>query len=577
MFAGPIFSREALTAPRQLKHFLLRSGYLAALIVLMYTAGQATFGFQEIRNLSSLAGFGSLTFQVFSLVQLSLVIFFALLLAVGNVAQEKDRKTLILLLMTDLRNHELVIGKLSASLLSVLMLVVSSFPIFAILYFLGGVTFPQICWSIALCASVALAAGSWGTLVAFAREKTFQTISLGVLGLVLYLGIVEGLLAVVGAQSAETARWLHVMNPYRTVLDLINPWDQVHAEGVSHVSASGAVGMMLGITVLLNLISIAYVRRWNTSHAVFEQAMKKEEEQSQITRKKVKVIWSNPVIWREICTRAYGRKVIVIKLIYLLFVAFMLWQLSSTFGVLNPSGKLVSPAGVGFIALGLISLMLVNAQAVTAITSERDGQTMELLLVTDITAKEFVYGKLGGILYNTKELTLIPLGWIVYLAAVGGMSAENAVYTIIGYVMLTLFSAMLGVHSGLTYDSSRAAIANSLGTMFFLFIGICIFMVLLVEARSSFFLQLQSFLVFILMGSIGLWKSLTYKNPSSALTFAAGLLPFLTFYAIAEFLLSGSLGVCLWITLAYGFTTLAMLIPAISEFDFALGRTTLDN
>jgi hypothetical protein len=61
------------------------------------------------------------------------------------------------------------------------------------------------------------------------------------------------------------------------------------------------------------------------------------------------------------------------------------------------------------------------------------------------------------------------------------------------------------------------------------------------------------------------------------LTLAAALLPFLTFYAITEFLLQGSLGVCMWITVAYGFTTIAMLVPAVSDFDVALGRTTSDN
>ena len=112
--------------------------------------------------------------------------------------------------------------------------------------------------------------------------------------------------------------------------------------------------------------------------------------------------------------------------------------------------------------------------------------------------------------------------------------------------------------------------------MFFLFIGIVIFMVLLVEARSSFFVQFQSFLVFILVGSIGLFVSLTHRNPSLALSLAASGLPFLTFYAMTEFLLRGSLGVCFSILVAYGFTTVAMLIPAISEFDTALGRSTLD-
>ena len=69
--------------------------------------------------------------------------------------------------------------------------------------------------------------------------------------------------------------------------------------------------------------------------------------------------------------------------------------------------------------------------------------------------------------------------------------------------------------AGLSFDNSRASIANSLGTMFFLFIGIVIFMILLVEARSSFFLQFQSFLIFILVGSIGLYASLTVASPGA--------------------------------------------------------------
>ena len=101
-------------------------------------------------------------------------------------------------------------------------------------------------------------------------------------------------------------------------------------------------------------------------------------------------------------------------------------------------------------------------------------------------------------------------------------------------------------------------------------------MILLVEARGSFFLQFQSFILFIGAGSIGLWTSLTHKNPSPALSLAGGILPFLTFYAITEFLLGGTLGVCISLAMAYGFTTAAMLVPAISEFDVALGRSTAD-
>ena len=102
MLAGPLFSREVLTAPRQLTHFLIRSGYIGALIVLMYTAAQTTFGWQQIRNLGDIARFGQLVFQIFAVVQLTLMLFFAVLFAAGNVAQEKDRRTMLLLLMTSL-------------------------------------------------------------------------------------------------------------------------------------------------------------------------------------------------------------------------------------------------------------------------------------------------------------------------------------------------------------------------------------------------------------------------------------------------------------------------------------------
>jgi ABC-type transport system involved in multi-copper enzyme maturation permease subunit len=137
---GPLFRREALTAPRQLSHFLTRAGYVGAFAVLIYTAAQTTFGFQSIRNISQIARFGSLIFQIVALVQLLLLIFFSVLFAAGNVANEKDRRTLLLLLTTDLRDRELVLGKLFASLLLPAVLWAISIPFFLLIYLLGGVS-----------------------------------------------------------------------------------------------------------------------------------------------------------------------------------------------------------------------------------------------------------------------------------------------------------------------------------------------------------------------------------------------------------------------------------------------------
>ncbi|MFK7818516.1 MAG: ABC transporter permease [Planctomycetaceae bacterium] len=575
MLAGPIFNREVITTPRKTSHYLLRAGYIAALFVLMYTTRQTTIGFQEVRNIGDVARFGGLVFQVFSIVQLSLVMFFALLLTAGNIAQEKDRRTLILLLMTDLRSREMVLGKLGASLLVVFVLIAASAPVMCFLYMLGGISTGQIAWSLAITAATAIAAGSWGALVAFWREKTFQTLAISVLGIVAFLVLLEGTAALIPGEAATVVAT--ALNPYRAMSSVLNPLANIES-GVASVSALVPVIALMLLAVGMSVFTIKKLRVWNPSQLVY-QRLDEEEDGATESRVKHRRIWTNPVIWREICTRAYGRKIIFIKLAYIAIAALVTWYLATNADDGSLVLGMVSRSGFAFVALTVISLLLINAQAVTSLTSERDGQTLELLLATDVTAKEFILGKIGGALWNSKELIIVPFVMLGYLMYAGrlGVTTENTIYIVIGYTVLVMFAAMLGLHSGLSYENSRSSISNSLGTIFFLFIGIFVFMILLVEARSSFAIQFQSFLIFIIVGSMGLYGSLTHKNPSNALTLAAALLPFLTFYSITEFLLQGSLGVCMWITVAYGFTTIAMLVPAVSDFDVALGRTTSDN
>ena len=48
-----------------------------------------------------------------------------------------------------------------------------------------------------------------------------------------------------------------------------------------------------------------------------------------------------------------------------------------------------------------LSLIIINALAVNCITNERDGQALDILLVTDLSSREFVFGKIGGVLWDT--------------------------------------------------------------------------------------------------------------------------------------------------------------------------------
>ena len=586
MVAGPIFIREALTAPRRLSHYLMRSGFVAGLLILFYSIRQATIGFQDVLFAGDVASFSAMTFKVFALLQLTLGMFFATVFTASNVAQEKDRRTLILLLMTDLRNHELAVGKLLASLLIVGVLLTTSLPVFCFLKLLGGITWSQILWAEAVVGSAALAAGCWGCFVAFWRDKTFQTLAISVLGIVLFVLVAHGL----GAFADPS---LALASPYAGMMDVLDPLSQ-NQLGPIVVSALPTVATMLAVSLILSVVTITQLRRWNPSKELHQtvtesiQATTPADEGTQATDIDTAVIavlpkgrvhrtvWDSPIIWREMRTRAYGRRMIWIKLAYLTLALLIAGSAILTSSQENRLilGMVSAPA-FAFLGIGILSLLLTNAQAVTSITNERDGGTLEILLVTDLRPHEFILGKIGGALWNAREMILMPLLMIMGLALLGRvptLTLENVLYLSIAFLVLNIFAVTLGIHAGLTYQNSRTAIGHSLGTMFFLFIGIFIFMLLLVEARSSFAIQLQSFILFIGFGSLGLYSSLTYRNPSGALTLASIILPFLTFYAITDFLLGGNLGVCFWICVAYGFTAIAMMVPAMNDFDIALGR-----
>ncbi len=249
-----------------------------------------------------------------------------------------------------------------------------------------------------------------------------------------------------------------------------------------------------------------------------------------------------------------------------------MWRL-----VNSPEEIALAKGALALLPLLLLSLVLVNAQAVTALTAERDTKALDLLLVSDLTPKEFIFGKLGGIFYNTKEIVLLPLLLCCYLGWQGAIELENLGYLLIGMAVLYVFVAVIGLHCGMIYENSRTAIATSLGTVFFLFLGVATCMRIMVAFSGSFNVQLGPFVALMLGGWLGLKMTLGSKIASDAIGWAAAACPFATFYSITSFLRGdqGDMLVVLVVTVAaYSFMTGAILIPAIYEFDETTGRTT---
>jgi hypothetical protein len=562
--------------------YIARSAYVGSLAILMATAWQVLAGTQEVRNVGDLARFGSTVFQILAPLQLAVVMFFSALSAASAVAAEKDRQTLILLLLTHLSNFELVVGKLLASLLNTLVLIAAAAPLFMLISLLGGVSYEQIAKVFAVTVSSALVAGSMGSTLAFWREKTFQALATTAIGLVIWVGLGE--MVGRGALGAEWAGiacgdWAAGISPWRAMLEAVQPFASQRSP---FGPLGGSVNLFLVVsvtaTVLLNAVAVFMVRVWNPSREARRDAAFEDEKpaadapQAAQPKLRTRQVWDNPILWREMRTWAYGRKILIVRLAY--------WALAAaaSMGVVSlvrqaelPQQANVAPVIASF---AVLSLLLINAQAVTSLTSERDVRALDLLLVTDLTPKEFIFGKLGGVVYNTKEMLLFPAAICGYLCWAGAVSAENLLYLAGGWLVLCAFAGMLGVHSGMNYANSRGAVAVSLGTIFFLFIGVAVSMRIMVAFSGSFQVQMTPFLTTIVGGGILLWFALGVRNPSSAISLASFGCPFAIFYCITSYLLGYTLGVFLVLSIVFGFTVLAMLVPALFEFDVATGRTT---
>ena len=182
--------------------------------------------------------------------------------AASSVAQEKDRRTLILLLLTRLTGFEVVGGKLTATLLTPLSMLLCALPLFLMLPLLGGVSPEQIAGVFAVTAATIIFSATIGTVVALWREKTFQAIAMTLLLLLMLIGLGE--VAVSTGVLSETSALS--VSPPRALLAAASPMASLSAQTAAGVATFVVVAIF--VSVLVMAIGIAQVRVWNPSREV---------------------------------------------------------------------------------------------------------------------------------------------------------------------------------------------------------------------------------------------------------------------------------------------------------------------
>ena len=388
-----------------MRYYLWRASFVCFLFILLWTAWQSFIGWEVVRELGVMARFGAILYWLFAMLQLTLMLFFAPLFTAAAVSYEKDRRTFTLLLMTDLSDLEIVLGKLVAGLLNIFTILGASVGFLSICAFFGGISFAQVLNLFLVTAASGVAGGALGLLVALWRDRTFQSIALTILMVVFSVAGVEAFAIAFPTLEFLGVPLVEVLNPYRAMVAVLYPQtDQM--TGVVRASSLVYIGARLTFAAALVAFGTFMLRKWNPGtneprelreegevevvETLIEVAEEPAEEvvgvgslarthanQSAVgvsdrpqaitvapattgqangadttgpttglhvprrTHRRIgakpqtyRHPWTNPILWRELMTRAYGTKPLIIKGCYvLLFVLgmglFLIWDGSS--------------------------------------------------------------------------------------------------------------------------------------------------------------------------------------------------------------------------------------------------------
>lgn len=180
------------------------------------------------------------------------------------------------------------------------------------------------------------------------------------------------------------------------------------------------LGTCTAIIVVANSVAVWRLRAWNVTSE--SRARGASTAEAATTRTPSREVWDNPILWREIRTRAYGRMIIVVRIAWLLLFAVAVAGILGEARRPRPDRLAVALAMVPMV---LASLVAVTALAVTSVTTERDRGSLDLLLVSDLEPAEFVWGKLLGVLTVAREIVLLPLILCGALVAAGITGLEG--------------------------------------------------------------------------------------------------------------------------------------------------------
>ncbi|MCR3922690.1 MAG: ABC transporter permease, partial [Firmicutes bacterium] len=168
---NPLLAKEMRLQMRSWRTFAMVAFYLVVLGGFGTIFFSSMSGGLRMGNMDS-AQLGQSMFIFLSLLQFALIVLFVPGLTANAISGEKERQTFDLLVSTQLTSLGIVLGKLTASLSTVFLLIFSSLPLYGFVFLLGGVAPRELAILVIILMLTALLFGSVTLLFSALFRKT---------------------------------------------------------------------------------------------------------------------------------------------------------------------------------------------------------------------------------------------------------------------------------------------------------------------------------------------------------------------------------------------------------------------
>jgi len=219
---NPVLRRELIERVQGVKVVVFLTLWLVLLTLILVVAYQGIDVVNDGRDIdvSSLGRVGRELYEWVLFGMLILILFLVPGLTAGAITGERERQTLVPLQMTMMRPRDIIVGKLSAALAFLVLLIVAALPLLAVSFLVGGVSFLDMLSGLAMLLFTGLVLGSvcvW--ISARLRRTTASTVLAYGISFMFAVGSFFGML---GWAITDASRGVDVVNPPAELLSL-NP------------------------------------------------------------------------------------------------------------------------------------------------------------------------------------------------------------------------------------------------------------------------------------------------------------------------------------------------------------------